>query len=154
MTLSFRLWTDEYAPIRTSNERFEAWYEQLPEDEDCNVSRFPTGQSCIFIFSGDEEFYPRADTLIHGTHYPTETAMNRLTEDLDAEAKRRQKFHRRRTFDSEAPVDYINEKNRKFNEKLERYYGEYTSDLKVNRCNYFTQSTYIYQEDLERGTAL
>lgn len=58
--------------------------------------------------------------------------MSRLTENIEGQEKRRQQFHRRRTFDPDAPIDYINEKNRKFNEKLERYYGEYTSDLKVS----------------------
>ncbi|KAI6191183.1 Pre-mRNA-splicing factor SYF2 [Aphelenchoides bicaudatus] len=88
---------------------------------------------------GDEEFYPTANTLIQGSHYPTESAMSKLTGDLQAQEKRRQQFHRRRVFDPDAPIDYINEKNRKFNEKLERYYGDYTADLK---------------NDLERGTAI
>lgn len=57
-------------------------------------------------------------------------------------------------FDPDAPIDFINERNRfvvrvtyvmkivlfrKFNHKLERYYGKYTADIK---------------EDLERGTAI
>ena len=29
-------------------------------------------------FSGDAQFYPSADTLIQGAHYPTETAMDKL----------------------------------------------------------------------------
>lgn len=65
--------------------------------------------------------------------------MDRLTKDIQNQEERRQKFHRRRTFDPDASIDYINEKNRKFNVKLEKFYGEYTKDLK---------------EDLERGTAI
>jgi transcription initiation factor IIE alpha subunit len=65
--------------------------------------------------------------------------MNKLTKDIKVQSDRRLKFHRRRTFDPDAPIDYINEKNRKYNEKLERYYGEFTEDLK---------------NDLERGTAI
>lgn len=53
--------------------------------------------------------------------------------------ERRDKYHRRRMFDPEAPIDFINERNRKFNEKIERFYGKYTDDIKQN---------------LERGTAV
>lgn len=42
-------------------------------------------------------------------------------------------------YNDEADVDYINERNMKFNKKLERFYGQYTSDIKQN---------------LERGTAI
>jgi pre-mRNA-splicing factor SYF2 len=39
----------------------------------------------------------------------------------------------------DADIDYINERNMKFNSKLERFYGEYTTEIKQN---------------LERGTAV
>jgi pre-mRNA-splicing factor SYF2 len=88
---------------------------------------------------GEDQFYPTANTLIHGSHYPTSLAMEKLSQDVLGQAKSREKFHRRRMFDPDAPIDYINEKNKKFNEKLEKYYGKYTEDIK---------------EDLERGTAV
>lgn len=53
--------------------------------------------------------------------------------------KKRDQYHRRRMFDPDAPIDYINERNRKFNQKLDRFYDKYTEDLK---------------SDLERGTAI
>ena len=52
---------------------------------------------------------------------------------------KRAKFSRRRAHDDGADVDYINERNMKFNKKLERFYGNYTKDIKDN---------------LERGTAV
>lgn len=52
---------------------------------------------------------------------------------------KREKYSRRRTFDEEADIDYINERNMKFNKKLERFYGQYTAEIKQN---------------LERGTAV
>lgn len=52
---------------------------------------------------------------------------------------KRNKFSRRRTHNDEADIDYINERNMKFNAKLERYYGEHTTQIKQN---------------LERGTAI
>lgn len=53
--------------------------------------------------------------------------------------KKRDQYHRRRMFDPDSEINYINERNRKFNQKLERFYGKYTEDIK---------------EDLERGTAI
>ena len=53
--------------------------------------------------------------------------------------ERREKFSRRRTTDEEADIDFINERNQKFNKKLERFYGQYTAEIKQN---------------LERGTAV
>ncbi|CAI4226238.1 unnamed protein product [Auanema sp. JU1783] len=88
---------------------------------------------------GEEQFYPGVNTLIHGSHYPTQAAMEKLAGDVKGQAKRREQFHRRRMFDPDAPIDYINERNKRFNEKLEKFYGKYTEDIK---------------EDLERGTAI
>lgn len=42
-------------------------------------------------------------------------------------------------FDPEAPIDHINERNKRFNTKLDRFYGEYTEDIK---------------EDLKRGSGI
>ena len=53
--------------------------------------------------------------------------------------EKRSKFSRRRQHFDEADIDYINERNKKFNEKAERYYGRYTEEIKQN---------------LERGTAI
>lgn len=88
---------------------------------------------------GEAQFYPTVDTMIHGTHYPTQNALDKLSEDVKGQMKKRDQYHRRRMFDADAPIDFINERNRKFNQKLERYYGAYTEDIK---------------DDLERGSAL
>jgi len=52
---------------------------------------------------------------------------------------KRAKYSRRRPFDEDEDIDYINERNMKFNKKLERFYGKYTAEIKQN---------------LERGTAI
>ncbi|VDN60052.1 unnamed protein product [Dracunculus medinensis] len=88
---------------------------------------------------GNADFYPTADTLVSGSHYPTEAAMDKLAESIKDQQKKRDQYHRRRMFDPDAPIDYINERNRKFNLKLDRFYNKYTEDLK---------------SDLERGTAI
>ena len=53
--------------------------------------------------------------------------------------EKRAKYSRRRTHDEDADIDFINERNAKFNKKLERFYGTYTAEIKQN---------------LERGTAV
>ena len=53
--------------------------------------------------------------------------------------EKRSKYSRRRPFDEEGDVDYINERNMRFNKKAARYYDKYTAEIKQN---------------LERGTAV
>uniref|UniRef100_A0A7N6BXB9 Pre-mRNA-splicing factor SYF2 n=1 Tax=Anabas testudineus TaxID=64144 RepID=A0A7N6BXB9_ANATE len=52
---------------------------------------------------------------------------------------KRSKYSRRRAYNDDADIDYINERNAKFNKKAERFYGKYTAEIKQN---------------LERGTAV
>ena len=52
---------------------------------------------------------------------------------------KRSKYSRRRAVNEEADVDYINDRNMRFNQKAARFYDEYTSEIKQN---------------LERGTAV
>ena len=58
---------------------------------------------------------------------------------LACRIEKRAKYSRRRPFDSEGDVDYINERNMKFNKKASRFYDQYTAEIKQN---------------LERGTAV
>ncbi|GFR61509.1 pre-mRNA-splicing factor syf2 [Elysia marginata] len=86
-----------------------------------------------------EDFYASADTLGLHQRKDSEDAIDRMVGDLEKQIEKRSKYSRRRTFDEEADVDYINERNAKFNQKLERFYGKYTAEIKQN---------------LERGTAV
>lgn len=84
-------------------------------------------------------FYPSVDTLGTMEHKDTKEGIDRMVDDLEKQIGKRSKYSRRRTHDEEADIDYINERNMKFNKKLERFYGSYTSEIKQN---------------LERGTAV
>ncbi|KAL3883305.1 hypothetical protein ACJMK2_029584 [Sinanodonta woodiana] len=86
-----------------------------------------------------EAFYPTADTL--GLHQvkDSEDAVEKMVNDLEKQIDKRSKYSRRRTYDEDADIDYINERNAKFNKKLDRFYGSYTAEIKQN---------------LERGTAV
>jgi len=69
----------------------------------------------------------------------TEERLQNLVDDLQAQEEKRRKFSRRRTFYDDEDVTYINERNRVYNKKLERAFGQYAADIKLS---------------LERGTAL
>lgn len=86
-----------------------------------------------------EDFYASANTLGLHQRKDNEDAVDRMVGDLEKQIEKRSKYSRRRTFDEEADIDYINERNMKFNQKLERFYGKYTAEIKQN---------------LERGTAV
>lgn len=88
---------------------------------------------------GEEFFYPTRDTIIHGLHKDSKESIDRLVEDVEKQIEKHAKFSRRRRYNDDADINYINERNMKFNKKLERFYGKYTTEIKQN---------------LERGTAV
>merc|ERR1712141_727164 len=88
--------------------------------------------------SGDA-FYASAGTGVHGVHQDSKDAIDRMSQDIEKQQEKREKYSRRRMHDDDADIDYINERNMKFNQKLERFYGKYTKEIKDN---------------LERGTAV
>lgn len=87
-----------------------------------------------------EKFYPDANSLDLGNAPDLPAAnINRMVRELESSQVSRYNFSRRRAFNEDADVDYINERNRKFNAKLSRAYDQYTVEIRQN---------------LERGTAL
>ncbi|KAK2727539.1 pre-mRNA-splicing factor SYF2-like [Artemia franciscana] len=86
-----------------------------------------------------DSFYANSSTIVQGLHKDTPEAIDRMVQDLEKQVEKREKFSRRRKYDEDADIDYINERNARFNKKLERFYGNYTKEIKQN---------------LERGTAI
>jgi len=81
-----------------------------------------------------------ANSLAYGTHDSVSTAgLDKMVADLTKQDEKRKAFSRRRAHHHDADINYINERNRQFNKKLERVYGKYTQGIK---------------DDLERGTAI
>ena len=75
-------------------------------------------------------------------NYQTEVnpqKLDQMAEELESEAKRRKKFSKKRTFMDDLDVNFINERNRVYNAKLQRHFKEYAAEMKAN---------------LERGTAI
>lgn len=86
-----------------------------------------------------DAFYGGTNVIIHGMHEDRKDAIDKMVNDIEGQISKRSKYSRRRTHNDDADIDYINERNAKFNKKLERFYGEHTSEIKQN---------------LERGTAI
>jgi len=88
----------------------------------------------------ETEFYATADNLSHGkAPKVSEEKLDKLVEDMDKNAQKRFKFSRRRAHVADKTVDYINDRNQKFNSKVARAFDKYTVEIKNN---------------LERGTAI
>jgi hypothetical protein len=70
---------------------------------------------------------------------PSEEQKDRLGEAMDKIVDKKSKFSRRRMFNVDEDCNYVNDRNRHFNKKVDRFYNEYTHETRQN---------------LERGTAL
>ncbi|PFH33096.1 putative cyclophilin [Besnoitia besnoiti] len=84
-------------------------------------------------------FYDPSSALVAADFKPTEAAKDRLVNSVENAQKRRRNFSRRRTFHEDDNVTYINERNRIYNEKIDRAFGASSLEIRQN---------------LERGTAL
>lgn len=67
---------------------------------------------------GDNIFYGNAHTISQGTHKDTPQAIDNMVNDLEQQIMKRKSFSRRRMHNDDADIDYINEKNARFNKKL------------------------------------
>ncbi|XP_030760675.1 pre-mRNA-splicing factor Syf2 [Sitophilus oryzae] len=86
-----------------------------------------------------DAFYAGPNTIVHGLHEDRPEAVDNLVKSVEDQIAKRSKYSRRRMHNDDADIDYINERNSKFNKKLDRFYGEHTAEIKQN---------------LERGTAV
>ncbi|KAJ9599456.1 hypothetical protein L9F63_010071 [Diploptera punctata] len=86
-----------------------------------------------------DAFYGGQNTILHGLHNDNQILLKEHFRNVIKGISKREKYSRRRMHNDDADIDYINERNMKFNKKLERFYGEHTTEIKQN---------------LERGTAV
>eukprot|EP01125_Pyxidicula_operculata_P014856 TRINITY_DN5000_c0_g1_i1.p1 TRINITY_DN5000_c0_g1~~TRINITY_DN5000_c0_g1_i1.p1 ORF type:complete len:226 (+),score=72.30 TRINITY_DN5000_c0_g1_i1:471-1148(+) len=89
---------------------------------------------------GDSFYQPGSENLEYGKgEKDKEERLKAMVTELSEQEKRREKFSRRRTWVEDADIDFINESNRKYNQKIKRAFDKYTVEIR---------------ENLERGTAL
>ena len=79
----------------------------------------------------DREKYKEQMTNPDKVHEPSEQALNLLAEDIQKQEEKRSDFSRRRVYDEDRKVTYINDRNRVFNKKLDRSYGEFTAKIQT-----------------------
>ena len=68
-----------------------------------------------------------------------EARVEMMAKEVEERIAKRNQFSRRRTYNDDKDVSAINDRNERFNQKLERNYSKYATGIKSN---------------LERGTAL
>lgn len=90
--------------------------------------------------AADPEFYRAGDSLLYGGKGKvSKQGVDRMVAELQAQNAKSAQFSRRRKFNPDADVDYINDGNARFNKKIDRTFGGVSAEIKAN---------------LERGTAL
>ncbi|KAI1910373.1 Pre-mRNA-splicing factor SYF2 [Ophidiomyces ophidiicola] len=76
-------------------------------------------------------FYSTADSIDFTQNRPDRAAVDRLVADLQkAEEMRLKKRRERGLGDDDGDVTYINDKNKRFNQKLARFYNKYTAEIR------------------------
>ncbi|PBP22907.1 SYF2 splicing factor [Diplocarpon rosae] len=80
----------------------------------------------------DGTFYSTADSTGFIEHKPPKDAVDRLVKDLQQAEEVRLKKRRERmgANGDDGDVTYINEKNKQFNQKLNRFYNKYTAEIR------------------------
>lgn len=86
---------------------------------------------------GDEYF--QANPVLEGRVKDSKESVDRMVKDLEGQIEKRKNSSRRRMYNDNEDIDYINEKNRKLNKKLAKFYDPYTGEIR---------------DALERGTAI
>ena len=135
-------WTDKRAREQTlvsqGVSKDKAYlYDPASKAEKSNLKRKnPSGTFGWDVFN-DDTLYKAYFKRVKGMH-PTglpedpEARKDLLTQDLDKQKQKQEEFQRRRMFaDGEKDIDYINDRNRVFNEKLERNFGGFAKDIKA-----------------------
>ncbi|KAG7544357.1 hypothetical protein FFLO_03236 [Filobasidium floriforme] len=91
--------------------------------------------------SAMEDLYRDANTLSYGDNKASDDAIDRVVGKINADTDKRNKAMRKRKKgeDDGGDVTYINDANKVFNRKINRYFDKYTQEIRAN---------------FERGTAL
>lgn len=80
----------------------------------------------------DGSFYSTADSTNFINNKPEKAAVDRLVDDLKRAEENRLKKRKERMAENgdDSDVTYINEKNKQFNMKLNRFYNKYTAEIR------------------------
>ena len=110
-------------------------YQKLVKNKKIDMERYERKKNEI----GEEMFYAGLNTPLAGRYKDSPEDIKRMVDDLVERKIKKKDFSRRRPRNDNQDVDYINDGNARHNQKLEKHYGKYTTEIKQN---------------LERGTAV
>lgn len=92
------------------------------------------------VVASDSGFYRDANSVAFlSDAKPNALAVDRLAADVAKQIEARSKFSKRRAHKDDEDVNYINDANQRFNQKIARFYDKHTKEIR---------------DDFERGTAL
>ncbi|KAF8934388.1 hypothetical protein BGZ47_010388 [Haplosporangium gracile] len=92
------------------------------------------------VVASDSGFYRDANSVAFlSDAKPNALAVDRLAADVVKQIEARSKFSKRRAHKDDEDVNYINDANQRFNQKIARFYDKHTKEIR---------------DDFERGTAL
>lgn len=105
-----------------------------------NLELVETQDGELVAIDKNGTFYSSSNSTGFVENKPEKAAVDRLVKDLEKAEEARLKKQRERNGKTEdGDVTYINDKNRQFNQKLDRFYNKYTSEIR---------------DSFERGTAI
>ncbi|KAG0046803.1 hypothetical protein BGZ83_008018 [Gryganskiella cystojenkinii] len=92
-----------------------------------------TNEDGELVVSADSGFYRDANSVeFLSDAKPNALAIDRLAADVAKQIDARSRFSKRRAHKEDADVNYINDANQKFNQKIARFYDKYTKDIRDN----------------------
>ncbi|CAI2177201.1 17283_t:CDS:2 [Funneliformis geosporum] len=103
-------------------------------------SLITTEDGQIVSVDTESNFYRDANSLQYASvdNQPNREAIDKVVADVNKTIAKREKSSRKKPVNEDDDITYINERNRRFNEKIGRFYDKYTKEIK---------------ENFERGTA-
>lgn len=92
-----------------------------------------TNEDGELVVSADSGFYRDANSVeFLSDAKPNALAIDRLAADVAKQIDARTRFSKRRAHKEDADVNYINDANQKFNQKIARFYDKYTKEIRDN----------------------
>jgi pre-mRNA-splicing factor SYF2 len=78
----------------------------------------------------DRKFYTDANSLGFVEHKPTKESIDRLVDDTKKREAEKEAKRRKKRAGEDDDISYINKRNKVFNQKLARFYDQYTRETK------------------------
>jgi pre-mRNA-splicing factor SYF2 len=105
-------------------------YQKAREDALAKGGLQETESEEVVAVDKDRRFYADANSLGITDHKPSKEALDRLVEETKRREAEREAKRRKKRGDDDSDISYINQRNKVFNKKLERFYDPYTRETR------------------------